>query len=354
MILRIVAMLVAIPVWISNANADSTILASVDLRDGSRLIGRITSQEYAFVRDDGRKLRFSTRQTVRIEADDDRELSTLQLAEGSVRGVVEWKQFEISGLFGRVKVPFDQVKRVEFVQPKLGLVAHFRFDGDCQDSSGNNNHGQPHDDVNFSTGKIGKAASFDGEGDYISVMPKSDVSKIGDFTLSAWVFVEKWKKLQAGIRNDLQYVFDGFSDPKRRINHTDGFGLVCYNATKNEEILCYLIVNEKNFRRHRLPVQLVGQWRLLTFTRNQNREFSYIDGKLVSDRAEHSPGTIKPLLNMKRAWHIGTFGANDPNFKGIKSGRRYGFLGRIDDLRIYDRALSPYEVRLLAMGGSEK
>ncbi len=89
MILRIVALLVAIPVWISNAHADSTIPARVDLRDGSRLIGQTIPQEFPFVRDDGRKLRFSTKQTVRIEADDDHELSTVHLADRTVRGVVE-------------------------------------------------------------------------------------------------------------------------------------------------------------------------------------------------------------------------------------------------------------------------
>lgn len=156
-------------------------------------------------------------------------------------------------------------------------------------------------------------------------------------------------KQGAGISYDLQYVFDGFSDPERRVFHSNGFGLVCYSGTKNEQILCYVFVNEKNYRTYRPPVQLVGQWRLLTFTRNQNGEFTYIDGKLVSGHAGNSPGTMKRSLDMKHTWHIGTFGANDPDFKGSRAGHRYGFLGRIDDLRIYNRALSTYEVRHLTM-----
>jgi len=58
---RIAALLVVFAVRTAvAADAKPTIHASVELRDGSRLIGRVAQQEYAFVRDDGRKLQLST------------------------------------------------------------------------------------------------------------------------------------------------------------------------------------------------------------------------------------------------------------------------------------------------------
>lgn len=352
---RIAALLVVFAVRGSvAADAKPTIPARVELRDGSRLIGQVAQQEYAFIRDDGRKLRLSTKQTIRIVADNDRELSTVYLADGAVRGVVQWKQLEISGLFGTVKVSFDQVSRIQFVQPKLGLVAHFRFDGDCRDSSGNNNHGKLHDDVKFVPGKFGKAASFDGTGDYISVVPKSDVTKIDDFSISAWVFIEKWKKQPAAFKFDKQFVFDGFSEPHRRVFYGNGFGLSCDNGSNLERICSSLYVDNVNYRWNRCSVQLSRQWRLLTVTRTRHRKSTYLDGELQSASSGASVGTTDRALNMNHVWHIGTYAANDRNYDAIRRGFRYGFLGQIDDLRIYRRALDPLEVCQLATGKSQQ
>ena len=60
-----------------------------------------------------------------------------------------------------------------------GLVAHYEFEGDANDSSGNGNHGTEHGGVSYVDGVIGQAGSFDGVDDYInishndSLVPKS-------------------------------------------------------------------------------------------------------------------------------------------------------------------------------------
>lgn len=330
------------------ASAQNAIPANLELRDGSLLIGHVAVSEFDFVRDDGRKLRLATTKTISIETDDDRELSTIHLEQGPVRGVVEWKSVAMRGVFGDVSVPFDQVKRIEFAQPELGLIAHYQFDGDVRDSSGNENHGMIHGDVEFAEGKLNQAATFDGNGDYISVTPQSDVSAINDLTISAWVFVKKWKQQKPKFNYDLQYVFDGFSDPTRGKYFTNGCGLLCDRENNEEGIRFYVFVNETNYQRYRRPFQVSGRWRHLTLTRRQNREFTYLDGKRVVGPAQRSPGTTKQPLNMKHDWHIGTYGANDPGYEGVKVGFRYDFLGRIDDLRIYHRALNAHEIHRLA------
>ena len=68
--------------------------------------------------------------------------------------------------------------------PRKGLVAYWKLDGDCRDHSGNGNHGVNHG-VNLKTG------DFDGRGAYIEV-PHSESLSLGkrDFSISAWVHTD--------------------------------------------------------------------------------------------------------------------------------------------------------------------
>jgi hypothetical protein len=50
-----------------------------------------------------------------------------------------------------------------------GLVAHYEFEGNADDSSGNGNDGTEHGGVSYIDGMIGKASSFDGVDDYIEI-----------------------------------------------------------------------------------------------------------------------------------------------------------------------------------------
>jgi hypothetical protein len=65
------------------------------------------------------------------------------------------------------------------------LVGHWKLRGDCQDSSGHNNHGTNHG-VDLDRG------AFDGEGTYIEV-PASDSLKLGtgDFAICTWLDTPK-------------------------------------------------------------------------------------------------------------------------------------------------------------------
>ena len=72
-----------------------------------------------------------------------------------------------------------------------GLLAHWRFNGDCQDSSGNGNHGINRSADLAAVGRGGTAygaASFDGRAAHVEVPISDSLALVGrDFTLSAWV-----------------------------------------------------------------------------------------------------------------------------------------------------------------------
>ena len=52
---------------------------------------------------------------------------------------------------------------------RASLVAHYEFEGNTDDSSGNGRHGTAVGDPGFVAGKIGRAISLDGIGDYVEI-----------------------------------------------------------------------------------------------------------------------------------------------------------------------------------------
>ncbi len=75
-----------------------------------------------------------------------------------------------------------------------GFIGSWRLNGDCQDSSGNNNHGHGYG-ADFAEGPGGKpnsAAVFNGVDASIEI-PHSDSLDIGqgDFSLAAWVRLDE-------------------------------------------------------------------------------------------------------------------------------------------------------------------
>ena len=67
-----------------------------------------------------------------------------------------------------------------------GLVAHYEFEGNAKDSSGNGNNGIEHGGVGYVDGVIGKAGSFDGVDDYIEV-------KTNHFKNNIFSFIPSYK-----------------------------------------------------------------------------------------------------------------------------------------------------------------
>lgn len=346
--LRLFVVLVWVGLPGGHVSAEGRASVSVDLWNGSRLVGTTGEREFAFTRVDGRRVTLRTDDVVEIEADDDRELFTVRLADSEVRGDVYFDVLPVSGVFGDVVLPFTEVSRVRFVRPDLGLLVHLPFDGDCRDHSGNGNHGRRHDDVSFREGRLGRAAWFDGDGDYVSIEPRTEVSAIGDFSVSAWVHVDAWKT-QTGFATDRQYVFDSGSLPTGAGSYVNGFALMCDRGRfgrTSESVESYLSVDGRNYEGYEIEVPLSRRWRLLTFTRRGDVESTYVDGSLVAAQRTMVRGSTNRALDIGHGWYVGTFCANArwPTNRGF----RYDFRGGIDDLRVYRRALHDLEVSALS------
>ncbi len=85
-----------------------------------------------------------------------------------------------------------------------GLIAHYKFEGNAIDSSGNGNHGTEYGGVSYVSGVNGQGVSFDGVDDTITRALNLNTNV---FTVSAWVSSS-----------------DNRSDPIIQLNDGDGDG----------------------------------------------------------------------------------------------------------------------------------
>jgi hypothetical protein len=71
----------------------------------------------------------------------------------------------------------------------VGLIAHYEFENNANDSSGNVNHGTEIGGITYADGLLGQAASFNGADSYIEVPDSSSLEFTNTITVNAWVNV---------------------------------------------------------------------------------------------------------------------------------------------------------------------
>ncbi len=199
-----------------------------------------------------------------------------------------------------------------------GLVAEWRFDGNAQDSSGNGNHGAIYG-ATFVQGISGQALKFDGIDDYV----KTDTNFDTDFQD---VTIEVWVKI-LGPLSDYQAILaktDGSGMPADAImliRWADGS--VSANIQTGSDPAGYISFGTPN----------VDAWHHLVIRRfaNTGLQETYLDGALISS-VYKAMGTVN---NQARYLTFGRLGNYDGKY----------FNGIIDEVRIYNRAISASEVK---------
>ena len=164
-------------------------------------------------------------------------------------------------------------------------------------------------------GKFGKALSFDGVDDYVEV-PGSESLRIADeITISVWV-----KPIPTTEYLGVMTQICGGEAYKNRILISSESGKILSQFKIGGSSDNFFSTNSVNFY----------QWNHIVYVYNGSNEKYYING--VFDSSQEASGQIDTGSNNLL---IG---------KGYSSG--YYFNGTIDEVRIYNRALSPGEIRI--------
>jgi len=209
-----------------------------------------------------------------------------------------------------------------------GLVGYWKMDeaswngtaGEVIDSSGNGNHGVRSGDATTATGKFGKGGTFDGTGDYVPIGQSSSLGVTDEFTFSAWVKT-------SDSANTLPLISKGNLSIAGTTNKF-AFGLyqgrvwAVYRAITGTTISTNTVSD--------------NAWHHITwtFSKKMNKTFVYIDGKIDGE------GYVSPTTTGQDSSDVKLGTANNYGYD-------YYHNGGVDELRVYNRALSPAEVQAL-------
>jgi hypothetical protein len=229
----------------------------------------------------------------------------------------------LNGWFGGgAAIPEDTMTR--------GLVGYWNFDEGggqtAKDLSGNGNNGtlgaavaDGTDDPLWSKGKIGGALSFDGVDDYVDAGNNASVSSITSaITIEAWVYLDS---TSFDFNTHLEAVgkagYDGSDQYQFGVNNT---------RTLN-------FWSEGGPDQNSTGLINLNAWQHIAVTYNKSKVYFYING--VLDSSFNGTGGLS------------SDGGNDLVLGTESKDLSYGdsFKGLLDEVRIYNRALSAEEVR---------
>lgn len=206
-----------------------------------------------------------------------------------------------------------------------GLVGRWKFDEgkgtEAADSSGLGNNGVLHGKVVWTAGVSGGALEFNGKDTWVQV-PASKSLDLKAATLSAWVQMEQIGGILCFSTGG------GWKDERAVLHFYDG-------GPKRSGRLCFTVGDGKRWPTvaTRTPIPL-DKWVHLAATCDGKGMRIYVDGVLATP-----PYKTKTTPNTKDvAFKIGRTEGLNPDF----------FMGKIDEVRVYSRALSPEEIKKLA------
>ena len=204
-------------------------------------------------------------------------------------------------------------------QPTQGLVAYYSFDAcDAMDETGNGADGTISGAPECVCGVFGNALRMNGATDDIRFLGSFDLLFAGDFSICFYILPES----PSGIIDLISKKEDCTTDNSLAIRYEAGSRMI--RAELSESILA------RGETKTTLPSDVC--WQHIAWVRNGVTLFLYVNGVLAD--MVNTPGVLDISNN-------GVFSiANSPC---LPNGEQR-FAGRIDELRLYNRALTTAEV----------
>ena len=215
------------------------------------------------------------------------------------------------------QVPETEQSGISYLTKGLpsGLVGWWRFNGDATDSSGNSNHGTFSGLEDYVDSPMGKALSFDGVDDYVSVSDSFSLDAITDLTVELWL--NPTITYDAGAADFYVFVSKFGPNSFQFVYHPAGY-------------LYLYVTGDMAVRSSNLTLK-AGTWYHLAATFNSGTGDShiYVDGDDVT-----SSTTEQIMIANDSPLFIGARPSPSPPYP------QHFVMGTIDDVRIWNVALS--------------
>jgi hypothetical protein len=213
------------------------------------------------------------------------------------------------------------LNKADNIQLEKSLLAHYRFDGNANDSTANANHGSVIG-ATLSQDRFGKpdgAYYFNGVDQLIQVPSQNYLNLSGsEYTVSFWAKFDG----AASIKHILGKSAGSFNNDKWIVYYSSSPSKISMHVNKTAEGSFFPALATFTYD--------TTSWHYFTLTKVGTTYSTYIDGEMVGQGA--GPSTITATTA--------------PLTIGSAEGLSW-FKGSLDDIRIYDRSLNPAEIRSL-------
>lgn len=222
------------------------------------------------------------------------------------------------------------------VPAPFGLVSWWQGEGNAQDAAGGNN-GALMNGTAFAEGRVGQAFSFDGVDDFVRMPNSPSLNPVESFSIDAWIYpmehrhsaiLSKWGDLDEWDEQR-SYVFEMYADGSLNFAISD-------SAHQDDGAF-------HSFRSAPQVVQLnVWSHVAAVYNRNIGTRTLYLNGIKLVERTDEPITTFRSVADAS----IGV------QLRSPQYFRAPSFLGMLDEVDFYARALTQQEIKRLYLSGS--
>lgn len=218
-----------------------------------------------------------------------------------------------------------------------GLVAHYEFEGDLRDSSGNENNGTSENEIDFASTVLGKAALFSpGNEKKIEVEDSNSLNTHDEFTLSLWVNPSRYIAAESdSVLIQKYYSAEDWAGGEYTLNISED-GTINFKVANYDEATI-----SDTIKSNPIPFD---EWSHVVASFDSGEMRLYINGQLV----ERKLSTVEQVTTKEYAYN----GLRIGNVVDMtKKGGR--FIGSLDDIRVYNRMLKVPEAKGIFEEGTD-
>ncbi len=216
------------------------------------------------------------------------------------------------------------------------MVTWWRGEDNAEDSIGSYD-GTLVSGTAFDVGKVGIAFDSDGVNDavHIGMIGNLGVTESGPLSIAAWVNSYDLSR----HANDYQVIIGNYMG--EQAGAPDGFS--AYLSIMDSNLT--FAINQKQIAGDSITTPISEGWQFVAATYDGSNLHLYLNGELKGSVARSFSGSA----NNSRGWDIGNFSPETNSSHGFQS----SFYGLIDEVQLFDRALTVKEIANIYAAGHE-